>query len=336
MKTFYTIAEVGQAHDGSLGILHSFIDAAAECGVNAIKFQTHIAEAESSEFEPFRVNFSYEDKTRYDYWKRMEFTQEQWIEIGKHCHVAGLDFISSPFSLMAVDVLEKSGVDKYKLGSGEVSNLTLIRKICETKKPIIISSGLSDLEELKETVAFIQHYGNDLSILQCTTAYPTQPEEWGLNQIKNIKEAFPENTIGFSDHSGDIFACISAANWGAEIFEFHITFDHLMFGPDRLASLTINQVKNLVNGLNQTARALNSPILTRLTEEKKSLKNIFGKSLAVNKNLPEGHIITFQDLETKKPAGKGIDAKLFGEVINKPLKRKLSKWDFLTWDDLKG
>ena len=136
MKRVFIIAEIGQAHEGSLGILHSYIDALEDTGVDAIKFQTHIAEAESSEYEPFRVKFSYEDATRYEYWKRMEFTLEQWKGIKKHCDEVGLEFISSPFSNMAVDWLEELGVQKYKIGSGEVNNYLMLEKIAKTGKDI--------------------------------------------------------------------------------------------------------------------------------------------------------------------------------------------------------
>ena len=122
------IAEIGQAHDGSVGILHSYIDALATTGIDAIKFQTHIAEAESSEYETFRIPFSYVDKTRYDYWKRMELSVAQWIEIRKHCHKVGLKFISSPFSCKAVDVLEEAGVDSIQDWLGRSGKHFIIRK----------------------------------------------------------------------------------------------------------------------------------------------------------------------------------------------------------------
>jgi N-acetylneuraminate synthase len=118
----YLIAEIAQAHEGSLGILHSYIDAVSKTGVQAIKFQMHLAEAESSIHEPFRVKFSKEDLTRFDYWKRMEFSMDQWKDIKKHCDEVGLDFICSPFSNLAVDWLEEIGVHTYKIGSGEVNN----------------------------------------------------------------------------------------------------------------------------------------------------------------------------------------------------------------------
>ena len=186
----FIIAEIAQAHDGSLGLLHSYIDAVSKAGVDAIKFQTHIAEAESSVHEPFRVNFSYEDKTRFDYWKRMEFTLDQWKEIKKHCDEVGLEFMSSPFSNAAVDILEEVGVKRYKIGSGEVNNFLLLEKIAKTNKPIIISSGMSSFEELDRTIDFLKERKVTYSILQCTTSYPTRPEQYGFNVINQLKEKY--------------------------------------------------------------------------------------------------------------------------------------------------
>ena len=163
------IAEIGQAHDGSLGIAHSYIDALANTGIDAIKWQTHIAEAESSLEEPFRVKFSYEDMTRFDYWKRMEFTKEQWGDLKKHCEQVGLEFISSPFSNAAIDLLEDIGVQRYKVGSGEISNLLLLERIAQTGKPVILSSGMSSYEELDTAFNFLSARV-DVSVMQCFTA----------------------------------------------------------------------------------------------------------------------------------------------------------------------
>ena len=302
MEKIYTIAEIAQAHEGSLGILHSYIDALAQSGVDAVKFQTHIAHAESSEYEPFRVKFSYEDATRYDYWKRMEFTPPQWREIKTHCDEAGVDFISSPFSNAAVDLLEDVGVQAYKIGSGEVNNLLMLEKIARTGKPVILSSGMSSFAELDETVAFLRDRNVDFSILQCTTAYPTEPEEWGLNVIGELKERY-DVPVGFSDHSGDIFACLAAAACGAEILEFHAVFDRRMFGPDAKASLTIDEIARLVEGTRQIATAHAHPVDKNDNRRFGELKSIFEKSLAVNKDLPAGHILTFDDLEAKNQKG---------------------------------
>lgn len=326
-----TIAEIGQAHDGSLGSLHAYIDAVAKTGVDAIKFQTHIAEAESSIHEPFRVKFSSQDDTRYDYWKRMEFTPKQWIEIGAHCKEVGLEFISSPFSNAAVDILEDAGVEIYKIGSGEVSNFLLLKKVIDTKKTIIISSGMSSLKELDETVAFLKGHHADFSILQCTTSYPTAPENYGLNVIAQLKERYGVVT-GFSDHSAKVATGIAAAAMGAEILEFHVVFDKEMFGPDVSSSLTMTEVTQLVEGVKAIETALAHPIDKSDNSQYTELKNIFEKSLAVNKDLPAGHVISFNDLEAKKPKGYGVDAAQFEEIIGKTLAVKLNKWDFITQD----
>ncbi|MCF6132674.1 N-acetylneuraminate synthase family protein [Flavobacterium wongokense] len=329
----YLIAEIAQAHDGSLGILHSYIDAVAKTGVQAIKFQMHIAEAESSIHEPFRVKFSKEDATRYDYWKRMEFTLEQWKEIKAHCDEAGLDFICSPFSNRAVDWLEEVGVHTYKVGSGEVNNLLLLEKITQTGKPIIISSGMSSFSELDETVSFLKSKNAQFSILQCTTSYPTQPEQYGLNVIGELKERY-NVPIGFSDHSSWASTGIAAVALGAEILEFHVVFHKEMFGPDAAASLNLMQTKLLAEAVNKIHTALNNPIDKNNNESFRELKSIFEKSLAINKDLPKGHIISFADLESKKPSGFGISAKEFKNVIGRKLANDKTKWDFLNEEDL--
>lgn len=332
-KKPYLIAEIAQAHEGSLGILHSYIDAVAKTGVQAIKFQMHIAEAESSIYEPFRVKFSKEDDTRFDYWKRMEFSLEQWKEIKKHCDDVGLDFICSPFSNLAVDWLEEIGVHTYKIGSGEVNNLLLLEKICATRKPIIISSGMSSFDELDKTVDFLKNKSVDFSILQCTTAYPTKPEQYGLNVINELKKRY-NVSVGFSDHSAKVSTGIAAVALGAEILEFHVVFHREIFGPDAIASLTIEETNQLVESVNDIQSAIDNPIDKNNNNQFDELKSIFEKSLAINKNLPENHIITFDDLESKKPKGYGISATDFQKVIGKKLNKEKLKWDFLTEEDI--
>jgi len=327
------IAEIAQAHDGSLGILHSYIDALAEAGVDAVKFQTHIAEAESSEHEPFRVNFSYEDKTRYDYWERMGFSLEQWKEVKSHCDKVGVEFISSPFSQAAVNLLEEVGVKRYKIGSGEVNNLLMLEKIARTGKEVILSSGMSSFTELSESVAFLQKRNIKTSLLQCTTAYPTQPKEWGLNVMDELRERF-SLTTGFSDHSGDVYACLAAAARGAEILEFHAVFDKRMFGPDAPASMDIDEIAFMVKGVRQICESLDAKIDKNDNSKFDTLKGIFEKSLALNKALKEGDVITFDDLEAKKPKGYGIDASQYENVIGKKVNKDMKKWDFLNKGDI--
>lgn len=327
----YLIAEIGQAHEGSLGIAHSYIDALAETGVDAIKWQMHIAEAESSSEEPFRVKFSYEDATRMDYWRRMEFTFEQWAELKAHCEEKGMEFICSPFSNAAVDQLERLGVQKYKIGSGEVNNFLLLEKIASTGKEILLSSGMSSFEELDKSVAFVRSHNCPFSIFQCTTAYPTSPDNWGLNVIHELKERY-DVPVGFSDHSGDITACLAASALGAEILEFHVVFDKRMFGPDAKASLTIDETTQLVKGVRDITNAFANPINKSDNSSFAHLKGIFEKSLAVNKDLSAGHVLTFEDLEGKKPKNFGISADHFKSVLGKKLTRDIRAWSFLTED----
>ena len=328
------IAEVGQAHDGSLGILHSYIDALATTGIDIVKFQLHIAEAESSLQEPFRTNFSYEDKTRFDYWKRMSFTQEQWLEIKDHCEQKKLEFLASPFSQAAVDQLEELGVLRYKIGSGEINNFLMLEKIARTGKPIILSSGMSSWEELDEAVAFLQPFGNELSILQCTTSYPTAPENLGLNIIGEMIQRYPAHRIGLSEHSGQITTGIAAVAMGAEVLEFHTVFDRRMFGPDASSSLTIDEIKDLAEKIRFLEKAMNHPIDKSSNAKYAELKRMFEKSLAVNKELPAGHVLRFEDLEAKKPAQQGISASDFKTVIGKRLKQAKAKYEFLRLEDL--
>jgi N-acetylneuraminate synthase len=329
----YLIAEIAQAHDGSLGILYSYIDAVAKTGVQAIKFQMHIAEAESSPYEPFRVHFSKEDATRFDYWKRMEFTLEQWKGIKAHCDAVGLDFICSPFSNMAVDWLEEIGVKTYKVGSGEVNNFLLLEKIAQTGKPVIISSGMSNFKELDQTVAFLKNKKVAFSILQCTTAYPTKPEQYGFGVMQELSDRY-QVPVGFSDHSAKVSTGIAAVALGASIIEFHVVFHRAMFGPDAIASLTLEETKQLAEAVHDIYLAQNSALDKNNNEDFSTLKTIFEKSLAINKNLPAGHTLTFADLESKKPKGYGISAADFQQVIGRKLKADKTQWDFLNEEDL--
>jgi N,N'-diacetyllegionaminate synthase len=329
----YLIAEIGQAHEGSLGILYSYIDEIAKTGVDAVKFQMHIAEAESSEHEPFRVKFSLEDETRFDYWKRMGFSLNQWKGIKKRCDEVGLDFICSPFSNLAVDWLEEVGVDCYKIGSGEVNNFLILEKIAQTGKSIILSSGMSSCEELDKTVDFLKVKNVEFSILQCTTAYPTEPEQYGLNVIQELKNRY-NVSVGFSDHSARLETCIAATALGAEILEFHVVFDRQMFGPDAKSSLTISETRDLVIAIRNIKKALESPIDKNSNKSFATLKQIFEKSLAINKDLPRNHILAFEDLEAKKPKGFGIDASKFRDVVGKKLTFGKKQWDFLKEEDI--
>lgn len=327
------VAEIGQAHDGSLGLAHSFVDALAGTGVHAVKFQVHIAEAESSPAEPFRVHFSKQDTTRLEYWRRMEFTPEQWAGIKAHCDERGIEFFASPFSVAAVNLLENLCVRRYKIGSGEMTNLLMLERIGRTGKPIILSSGLSTFEDMDQTIEFLRPFGNKLSLLQCTTSYPTKASGLGLNVIGELKARYGI-PIGFSDHSGSIYAAIAAVAQGAELVEFHVVFDRRQFGPDSSSSLEIRELGELVRGVRFVSEALASPMDKSQLQVAPDLRRIFGKSLAINADLPEAHKLRLEDLESKKPGDCGIPAAEFRRVVGRRLARPLRRWDFLNEGDL--
>jgi N-acetylneuraminate synthase len=263
----------------------------------------------------------------------MEFTLAQWKEIKKHCDDVGLEFISSPFSNMAVDWLEEIGVQKYKIGSGEVNNFLMLEKIAKTGKDIILSSGMSSFSELDETIRFLKQFDSKVSVLQCTTMYPTGAKDIGLNVINELKDRY-NIAVGLSDHSSTIYPSLSAVSLGAEIIEFHAIFDKDMFGPDSKSSLSIQEIKQLVEGVRFIETSLNNKIDKTDNSKFKELKNIFEKSLAVNKDMKVGHIITFDDLEAKKPFGYGISSKEYKEILGKKLTKDLNKWDFLNKENI--
>ena len=329
----FIIGEIAQAHDGSLGMAHAFIDAVANAGADAIKFQTHIAHAESTPQEPFRVKFSKQDSTRYDYWKRMEFTEEQWTGLAQHAKDRGLIFLSSPFSEDAVSLLEKINIPAWKIASGEVNNPLIKKAIYATKKPILLSSGMSSFEEIDKIVDEIKEKELPLAIFQCTSKYPTKPEELGLNIINEYRNRY-QVPVGLSDHSGKIYAGLAAASLGANLLEVHVTLSREMFGPDVPSSLTTEELKKLIEGVRFIEVAINNPVnKDSLSTEMEDMKKMFGKGLVVKKNIIKGETITLDSLSAKKPAI-GILAEDIHVVIGKRSKRNISAGEFLHSDDL--
>tara|TARA_B100000427_G_scaffold74137_1_gene60181 strand:+ start:818 stop:1837 length:1020 start_codon:yes stop_codon:yes gene_type:complete len=328
----FIIAEIAQAHDGSLGIAHSFIDAAKECGADAVKFQTHISEIESSSDEPFRIPFSYKDKTRQDYWKRTAFSNQEWHQLKNHCDDINIEFLSSPFSIAAIKLLESIGMKQYKIASGEISNNLLIDTIAKLKKPMILSSGLSTINDIQKCINRIEKYHKKYSVLQCTSEYPTLEKHIGLNVLHEFKETF-NCPVGLSDHSGTPEPALAAVSLGATIIECHLTFDKAMFGPDAIASLNCKSFKKMVSSIRKIETYLNNPIdKTKSTNTK--LQTIFGKSITNNQALKKGTQIKASHLDTKKPANKGISCENYEKILGKTLNKDLKEFSFIQESDL--
>lgn len=331
-KTFI-IAEIGQAHDGSVGILHSLLEAAATTGVDAVKFQVHIAHAESSNLEPFRIPFSHVDATRYDYWRRMELPEEQWVKLKQRCDELGVEFLATPFSNAAVELLERLDVNRYKIGSGDATNPLLLNKIARTQKEIIVSTGLSTLDELDLSVRQLREAKCPIALLQCTTKYPTTAEDVGLEWLAKLESRY-QCPVGLSDHSGLIYPGLGAVSLGAVAVETHITFDRKMFGPDAPASLTINDLSQLVEGIRFLEKARGAGPTKQDQTGRDELRRMFGKALAVNRDMQAGEIISIDDLEGKKPANGGISIYELNDVVGHRLLTAKNAWDFLTKADV--
>lgn len=314
------VAEVAQSHDGSLGTAHAYIDAIADAGADAVKFQTHIAAAESTPAEPWRVKFSTQDATRYDYWKRMEFTEAQWRELKAHADRRGLLFVSSAFSTEAVDLLDRIGVHAWKLASGEVAVGGLLDRMLASPRPFWVSSGMSTWSELDAVVSRIREAGAPLVVLQCTTAYPCPPERIGLNLMDEYRQRY-RCDAGLSDHSGTIFPSLAAAARGAAIVEVHATFHRRMFGPDVPASVTMEELAELVRGVRMISTMLASPVdKDAAAATLASTRALFRKSAVARADLAAGTVLQREHLAFKKP-GTGIPEADVARLLGRKLKQ---------------
>ena len=329
------IAEVAQAHDGSLGTAHAYIDAIADAGADAVKFQTHIAAAESTPGEPWRVKFSPQDETRYAYWQRMEFTAEQWRGLSEHAAQRGLIFLSTPFSEAAIDLLCQSvDMPAWKIGSGEVTNLPFLKRIAGEGKPVLLSSGMASWAELDAAMEAIRGAGAPVAVFQCTTEYPTPPEHVGLNVLAELRERY-DCPVGLSDHSAQVAAGTAAVALGAELLEVHVTLSKQAFGPDVPASLTIEELASLVRASRFVRTALRHPVdKDAMAEDLGELKATFQKSLVAARDLPAGHVLESGDLLCKKP-GTGMSPDRLDEIMGRTLAHPIKRDTLLSETDLR-
>jgi len=324
------IAEVAQNHDGSLGLAHAFVDAVADAGADAVKFQTHIAGAESTPAEPWRVPPGSQDANRFEYWKRMEFSPEQWQGLKDHADQRGLVFLSSPFSLDAVDLLRRIGVTAWKIASGEVTNQLMLERMAETNLPLILSTGMSRIEELDRVVEWARPWAPAVAILQCTSLYPCPPEKVGVNMIPFFRRRYG-TYAGLSDHSGTIFPGLASVALGADVLEVHVTLSREMFGPDVSSSITMTELSQLVAGVRFIERMLEAPVdKDHIASELSSIRQIFSKSIVARENLSAGTVLDERSLCVKKPGG-GLAPDQLPEVLGRVLVKDLKADEMLTY-----
>lgn len=329
---FFVIGEVGLSHDGSLGMAHAYIDAIAATGADAVKFQTHIAEAEGA-YEQFRVKVFPQDKTRYDYWRRTQFSEEQWKELRDHAEQKALVFLSSPFSIDAVNLLLRVGVKAWKVGSGEMSNLPMINELIKSGLPVLLSTGMNYYSEIDEVMDLLQKNNTPVILYQCASMYPAPPEKIGLNVIEEMKNRY-NTPVGLSDHSGKVCVGLAAQAMGACSIEAHVTFSKNSFGPDVSSSLTIEELGDLVKSVRYMEIVYKNPVKKDVaTDELKEMRKLFTKSVVTNSIIKAGAQFTADNLTTKKP-GTGIKAVDYYNVLGKKAVRNLEANKIISWDDV--
>ncbi|QWR77706.1 N-acetylneuraminate synthase family protein [Candidatus Magnetomonas plexicatena] len=309
-------------HDGSFGQAKAIIDSACGCGVDAVKFQTHIFEAESLPDAPAPEYFKSE--SRKEFFKRTSFTKDEWMVLKKHAQSRGVVFISSPFSLEAVDLLEDIALEVYKIPSGEVSNTPLLEKVAKTGKRILLSSGMSSWEELDRAVNAVRKFNDNLTVLQCTSSYPCGYDEVGLNLISEMRQRYGL-PVGLSDHTQTIYASLTAVALGAVVIERHYTLSKEMYGPDAKFSIEPNEMRTLVEGIRAAEIMLN----TSVDKDEKvrglgSMKMIFEKSIVAAFDMSEGTVLSLENMAFKKP-GDGIPAAQYESVSGRKLNKAVKK-----------
>jgi N-acetylneuraminate synthase len=323
------VAEVALAHDGSLGAAHAYIDAVAAAGADAVKFQCHLAAEESTAREQFRTPAAWrQDASRYDYWRRTEFTAEQWAGLAEHAQERGLLFLCTPFSCAAVDLLNPL-VRAWKIGSAEIDFTVMLGHVASTGKPVFLSCGLASYPAIDTALAWLR--GCDVTLMHCVSEYPTPPEHVALNLMAELRERY-SRPVGLSDHSGTIWPSLLAAYQGATIVEVHVTFSRECYGPDVPASLTIGELRQLVAGIrfvDQMRPVARETLLAAAAETRER----FGRSLVAYRSLPAGHVLGCVDLHCKKPRG-GLPPMRLQTLVGRRLQRALAADEPITEADL--
>jgi len=320
------IAEAGINHNGEIKKALLLVEAAASAGADVIKFQTHLAKAEMlSDVVPAEYVGNVD---LFQLIKSFELTFEQHLTLKKRAEELGLIFLSTPFSREAVDLLEKLGVPAFKTGSGELTNLPLLEYIAKKGKPMIISTGMSELDEVRETFNFVKEINPQIILMQCTSTYPAKYEDINLKVIPYLSQEF-NSPIGLSDHSPGIVTALGAVALGAKVIEKHFTLDKNWPGPDQKASIDPRELKELVRSVRIIHQALGDK--KEIIEEEKPIIRMARESLVSIKSIPAGTKIS-QDMIWVKRPGTGIPAKEMKKLFGKVAKVDIPSDTLLKWE----
>ena len=319
-KNIYIIAEVGSVHDGSFGNACNLISVAAKCGASAVKFQTHFGEFESLK-NANRPSF-FKNEDRINYFNRTMFNLSQYKKFIKVAATNKIDFLSSPFSIEAIDFLDKLNIKAYKIPSGELTNHPLLERVAKTRKKVFLSTGMATWKEIDQAVKIFRNKKN-LIIMQCTSIYPCPADKVGLNLIREFKDRYNVK-IGFSDHTNDSVASIGAVFFGASVIEKHITFSKHMYGSDAKNSMEPKEFKIFCDDLKKASFILNNPIKKDTFYDFKNIKKVYEKSIVSKTDLLKGTKININHLSYKKP-GDGINASRYKELLGLKLRKDIKK-----------
>ncbi|MFX1446410.1 MAG: N-acetylneuraminate synthase family protein [Promethearchaeota archaeon] len=328
-SAFFIIAEIGLNHDGSLGNAIRLIEEAKKAGVNAVKFQLHISDEETLPDAPKPPYFKLEE--RFDYFNRIAFSNLEWKTLKDYAHNLGLYFLVSPFSHKAVDILEEIEVDAFKIASGETTNLPLLEYIDTKGKPVLLSTGMSNWEEIRNAVNSLKQ--TILVLFQCSSQYPCTPENVGLNIINEMISKYPNLIIGYSDHTLNNVSSLGALMSGAKVFEKHFTLSKKMYGADAQFSLEPEEMLNYVQGIEFLSTVMKNNVDKNEIKKYKDMKITFEKSIVAIKDLEKGKIIEESDLAFKKP-GDGIRADFYKKVIGKTVLKKILKNEKILFNNI--
>lgn len=327
----YIIAEIG-GNFTTIDQAIRLVDAAHECGVDAVKLQTYRADTIAST----KAIFDMENTgvvSQHELFRKYEVDEALHVEIFRYAESKGLDWFSTPSHETDVDLLENCGVGAYKIGSDDAVNLPFLRYVARTCKPILLSTGMCTLEEVRESVNVILAEGNkQLTLLHAITSYPTHPENVNLAVLQTLMDAFPQLDIGYSDHTLSPIACLCAVAMGARVIEKHFTYDKDADGPDHMLSADPADMKWLVDAVRSFEIMRGSGIKHPAESEKTTRRNN-RKSVVLNRSVKAGDQLTKQDIAVKRP-GYGIGPKYFEQVVGRTVAADMDKDAVLTWDDL--
>ena len=325
------IAEIGINHEGSLKTAFEMVDAAWKSGVEVIKHQTHIVEDEMSK-ETKNVIPGNANVSIYEIMKRCSLDEEDEIKLKNYIESKGMIFISTPFSRAAADRLERMNVSSYKIGSGECNNYPLIEHIASFGKPMIVSTGMNNIESVRKTVKILEDYNVPYALLHTTNLYPTPPHLVRLGAMVELQKEFPNAIIGLSDHTTSNLACFGAVSLGASILERHFTDRMDRIGPDIINSMDPIALKELIIGSAEIAK-MRGGVKEAASEEKVTIDFAFATVVTISE-IKKGEIFTKENLWVKRPGTGQILAEEYKNILGKVAKNDISIDTHLTWNDI--